>query len=621
MTVRPRIIAAVLGGALGLVVCLSGVAFAYWLVTVTSGSNYAEATAQIMPTGAVPTTSVTPASGQTVTITFAQSSTSGGTSLTSYAVNRYASGSTSSASISGSCSVSAGLATCTDAPGAGTWQYADVPELASSTWVGTESAKSVAVVVQALPTVSVSAATSVVFAAAITPSATLAAATTSPAPAPGGSISFSVFGPQVTAPSSCTGTGWTTVGSAVTVTANGSYNASTTYAPTTAGTYWWYASYTGDTHNASAVSSCSTTSTVVHVAIAPSSLPGATVYATGYSQSITASGGTAPYTYTVTSGSLPNGMALSSGGVISGTVTGAGQTGSHTFTVTATDHAGLTGTQTYTLVVTAPTLTLSALSNPMGETSDTAAIATSGGVSGYTYAVTSGSLPTGLSLSSAGSFSGSPSAAGTYAFTVTATDANGYTGSRSYTLIPVSPTITVTPSTLSAATVYVAYSKSLSSSGGVSGYTYAVTSGTLPAGLSVSTAGVLSGTITAAAQNGSYSFTVTVTDADGFTGTISYTLTVNPPVITLTPAAGSLGSATLGYSKQLGASSALSGDTFSFAVTSGALPTGFTMTTGGLIQSGGSLGLLTTYNFTVTATDKNGYTGSAAYSITVVLTL
>lgn len=65
---------------------------------------------------------------------------------------------------------------------------------------------------------------------------------------------------------------------------------------------------------------------------------------------------------------------------------------------------------------------------------------TTGGVSPYTFAVTSGALPTGLSLnSSTGVISGTPSATGTFDFTVTVTDANGSTGSTNFEIVIAAP--------------------------------------------------------------------------------------------------------------------------------------------------------------------------------------
>ncbi|MHB8680279.1 MAG: putative Ig domain-containing protein, partial [Rudaea sp.] len=178
------------------------------------------------------------------------------------------------------------------------------------------------------------------------------------------------------------------------------------------------------------------------ITLAPATLPAATV-AAAYSQTISASGGTAPYTFAVTSGSLPAGLTLSSAGVLSGTPTAGG---TFNFTVTATDSSTGTGpykgSLAYTLTVNAPTITLSPTSLPNGTNNVAYAsqtITASGGTSPYTYAVTSGALPPGLTLSSAGVLSGTPTAGGTFNFTVTATDSSTgtgpYKGSQAYTLI------------------------------------------------------------------------------------------------------------------------------------------------------------------------------------------
>src|SRR5205823_1149512 len=83
------------------------------------------------------------------------------------------------------------------------------------------------------------------------------------------------------------------------------------------------------------------------ITVSPTTLPNGTA-GTAYSgQTLTASGGTAPYTFAVISGSLPSGLILSAG-VISGTPTSAG---SSTFTVTATDANGCTGTRSYTVSI------------------------------------------------------------------------------------------------------------------------------------------------------------------------------------------------------------------------------------------------------------------------------
>jgi hypothetical protein len=83
------------------------------------------------------------------------------------------------------------------------------------------------------------------------------AGSSSGATAATGTITFKVFGPQATAPTSCT-TGGTTVGTA-TVNGNGTYSSSKPFTPTAAGTYWWYASYSGDTYNKASASACNGT--------------------------------------------------------------------------------------------------------------------------------------------------------------------------------------------------------------------------------------------------------------------------------------------------------------------------------------------------------------------------
>ncbi len=343
-----------------------------------------------------------------------------------------------------------------------------------------------------------------------------------------------------------------------------------------------------------------------------------------YSQTITASGGIGTYTYAITSGALPTGLSLSSAGVLSGAPT---VVGTHTFTVTATDSAGCTGGQNYSLTINCPTITLSPSgANPTvlnGGTAGTAYstnITASGGIGTYTYAITSGALPTGLSLSSAGVLSGTPTVVGTYTFTVTATDSAGCTGAQNYSLTVICPTITLSPNganptVLNGGTVGANYSQTITASGGIGTYTYAITSGTLPTGLSLSSAGVLSGSPTA---SGTHTFTVTATDSAGCTGGQNYSLTVICPTITLSPSGANptvLNGGTVGaaYSTNITASGGIG--TYTYAITSGALPTGLSLSSAGALS--GTPTVAAAYTFTVTATDTRGCTGSQDYSVTM----
>src|SRR5262249_38258448 len=137
-----------------------------------------------------------------------------------------------------------------------------------------------------------------------------------------------------------------------------------------------------------------------------------------------------------------------------------------------------------------------------------------GGAGGYTFALTLGNLPDGLTLETDGQLHGTPTAVGDFTFTVTATDNAGCTGSQEYTVHITCPTITLTPdagTNLPTGTTGSAYSKQISASGGSGNYTFAVTSGTLPNGMQLDSDGTLHGTPT---QNGSFPITVTATDTD-----------------------------------------------------------------------------------------------------------
>nr|MDA3834803.1 IPTL-CTERM sorting domain-containing protein [Spirochaetales bacterium] len=142
----------------------------------------------------------------------------------------------------------------------------------------------------------------------------------------------------------------------------------------------------------------------------------------------------------------------------------------------------------------------------------------------------------GLSpITTGGLITGTPTEAGTFTFTVTATDDNGCTGLREYTLVinPADcPDIMLLPTVLPAGTVNTSYSRTITASPAGT-YTFAMTSGSLPAGLSPITAnGLITGTPTAA---GTFTFTVTATDARLCTGLREYTLVINTGAVTPIP--------------------------------------------------------------------------------------
>ena len=147
-----------------------------------------------------------------------------------------------------------------------------------------------------------------------------------------------------------------------------------------------------------------------------------------------AASGTAPITFARASGSLPPGLTLASNGSLSGTPSAAG---SYTFTVSATNTVGTVTTSSVTISVSeGPAFTAS--TPPTSGTVGTAYVGYTFAASGtapITFARASGSLPPGLTLASNGSLSGTPSAAGSYTFTVSATNTVGTVTTSSITIV------------------------------------------------------------------------------------------------------------------------------------------------------------------------------------------
>ncbi len=174
------------------------------------------------------------------------------------------------------------------------------------------------------------------------------------------------------------------------------------------------------------------------ITLAPATMPAGRV-GVAYSQQITASGGTGPYTFSVLSGTLPAGLTLTAGGLLAGTPTTAG---SSTVTIQGTDGNGCPGTIAYTIVIaaaTCPVITLAPATLPGGRVgvAYSQQITASGGTAPYTFSVLSGTLPAGLTLTSAGRLSGTPTAAGTSTVTILGTDGSGCPGTIVYTIVIV----------------------------------------------------------------------------------------------------------------------------------------------------------------------------------------
>jgi hypothetical protein len=247
---------------------------------------------------------------------------------------------------------------------------------------------------------------------------------------------------------------------------------------------------------------------------------------TPFIQTLTGTAGTTPYSWTET-GALPSGFTLTTGGVLAGTTTA---TGTFPMTVTLTDNLGETATKSLPVnILSGPVVTPTTVHPGEAGVAYSQTLAATGGIGAYTWSYT-GTLPTGITLnSSTGVLGGNTSSVGYYPFTAIATDSNSQPGSEALGITVVADP-TVTTATLPGGNLTVAYSQTLTGSGGTLPYTWTET-GALPTGLSLSSAGVLSGT---PVVTGSFPITVILTDSLARTASMGLTVIIGAaPVATL----------------------------------------------------------------------------------------
>lgn len=284
-------------------------------------------------------------------------------------------------------------------------------------------------------------------------------------------------------------------------------------------------------------------------------------------------------------------------------------------------------------------------SNLSGGTECTAysvSISASGGTgSGYTWSISAGSLPPGLGIGASGTpsttISGTPTTSGTYNFTVQAADDGGDTDTKSYSITIADATVTISPSLTSplpqgyVGTWYEMW-QTASASSVCGNYSWAVSAGSsLPSGISFwsDPSGNLEiyGWPTA---DGTYTFTLTVTDGRNNTASRSFTLVINPAPSGLAITTGSPlqgGMVGQNYSSYIFTPPySPGGYPFAWSITSGSLPPGMSF---GYYPGDntfqwsyayvyGTPTAAGTYTFTVLVVASIGQTASKTFSITIL---
>ncbi|HZU95264.1 MAG TPA: putative Ig domain-containing protein, partial [Planctomycetota bacterium] len=295
-------------------------------------------------------------------------------------------------------------------------------------------------------------------------------------------------------------------------------------------------------------------------------------------------------------------------GVYSGTPTA---TGTYTFNVTATNTAGSTTVPyTQTINVLSPTITA-----PLSLDDGFAGVATSTtfqatGSPPITWSISAGTLPPGIGLTPGGVYSGTPTVAGVYTFSITAANTGG-SNTLAYVqqIGPLPPTI-ISPLTLQGDVQGVTTSTQFQAYG-TKPLVWSVSSGSLPPGIAFTASGLYSGTPTA---TGSYTFRISATNIYGV-DSITYTQMILPPTPpTITGPPSPITTATVGV--PFSVSFTASGDPPpTWSVQAGAVPSGLVLGTDGVLS--GTPTVAGVFTFTVAAANIAA-TATAAYAQGVV---
>jgi Putative Ig domain len=348
------------------------------------------------------------------------------------------------------------------------------------------------------------------------------------------------------------------------------------------------------------------------LSITTASLPNGVVSSV-YSGPMAATGGNLPYAWTATG--LPAGLSIDpASGAITGTPTTAGAA---TINVTVTDattptHVSVTKQFPVTIAPPVSITTASLPNGTVGTAYNSGALAAAGGTPAYTWSATG--LPPGVNIDpTTGAITGTPSQAGPFTVTVTATDSTTpthQTANKQYSITIAAGVLTITTSSLANGTVGAAYSAPVAASGGTSPLHWAATG--LPNGLSINTTtGQITGTPT---SGGTSSVNLFVNDSGSPVQNASKTLSLTIQALTITTSALPVGTAGNAYTFQLASAGGVA--PLTWAVSS--LPRGMQFDpSSGLISGTPSFPSSSTPAFTVT--DSSTPPQSATKDLTLTI--
>lgn len=335
----------------------------------------------------------------------------------------------------------------------------------------------------------------------------------------------------------------------------------------------------------------------------------------GYSEGLGAQGGVGAYRWGVIGGGLPDGLQLdSSSGSISGRPLLAGTFG---FTAQVNDSRGNRASRGFTIEITPGNLPLiittgSPLADATVAVPYSAGFSVQGGKAPYSVSING--LPDWLSAGG-GSVSGTPPAAGSAEFTVSASDANGMTTSKSFSLRIKGPgSLRIVSANVPDGVEGANYSGGFAAEGGMAPLLWSIVSGSLPAGVSFdSGSGRLSGRAT---SSGPFSLAVEVADSRNDTARAGADFAIRPAGVgPLQITTGTLPDASIGvaYSVNFGASGGQ--EPYSWSV-NGDLLEGLSFNSNGALS--GSVQRTGSASFVVTASDALGFQASRSFSLRAV---